>query len=156
MIESTENLISTELQVEPQLHGALKETARWAKFIAIAGFAFSTLILIAAACYLFFVNNALSSYRSASARSGAMLAVFFYVIIAIVWVIMSVIHLRFAVKMQRAIEDGNQQVLNESLESLKNYYRFRGIVTIITLLLSILGTAAFISTLMETYSRYKP
>jgi uncharacterized membrane protein len=149
MIESTENLISSELQVEPQTHGALIETAKWAKFIAISGFIFSGLIFVASAVYVSFINKAFSAYRSSAVTSSAMIGVLFYVVAAIMWIIISVIQFRFASKMQHAIEQGNQELLNQSFENLKLYYRVRGIITIITLLLSVLGILGLMAAFSE-------
>lgn len=134
------NLLSSDLQIDTNTHGHLSETARWAKFISIAGFIFSGMIVIFALYYLTLLNKAAqySSSRS-SITTGAAFAGIFYIGIAIVWCVTSVYQYRFASKIQLSLQENSQEEFETAFRNLKIYYKISGIVTIICLALSALG-----------------
>ncbi len=139
-MESNESLLNNDLQIDATANGHLSETAKWAKFIAIAGFIFSLAILVFALYYASMMANMRGSFGSSgAARMGATFVSIFYTIVALVWFIVSLYHFRFASKLQLALQTSDQVELNNAFQNLKMYYRISGIVTIISLFLTLLG-----------------
>ena len=140
MENNNESLLNNDLQIDAAAHGHLTETAKWAKFIAIAGFFFSLCILVFALYYATLIANMRNSFGSSrSAGMGAAFVSIFYGIVALVWMIVSIFHFRFAVKLQLALQVNDQVELNNAFQVLKIYYRISGIVTIISLFLMVLA-----------------
>jgi hypothetical protein len=133
------NLISNDLQIDPGVQANLSETARWAKFIAVAGFIFSGMIVIFALFYMSVLNSRSYGRYGSSYSSGLAGAMMVYIVIGIVWCVTSVYQFRFASKVQSAIQDSNQEDLDHAFRNLKIYYRICGVITIISLGLSALG-----------------
>ncbi|HMK04111.1 MAG TPA: DUF5362 family protein [Ferruginibacter sp.] len=147
-MESNESLLNNDLQVDATAHGHLSETAKWAKFMAIAGFIFSLAILVFALYYATMLANMRSSFGdSGSARMGATFISIFYTIVALVWALISMYHFRFATKLQLALQVNDQVELNNALRNLRMYYRISGIVTIISLLFTVLGVVGVLMSL---------
>ena len=140
-MDQEQSLLSSDLQIDSISHSHLTETSKWAKFIAIAGFVFSGLIIIFALYYINLLMEARSMYsRFGSSISGTViLGAIFYMVVALVWIITSIYQLRFATKLQNALLGNNQDELQSAFLNFKIYYRISGIVTIISLLLSVLG-----------------
>jgi heme/copper-type cytochrome/quinol oxidase subunit 2 len=71
-----------------------------------------------------------------------------YIIIAVVYFLLSLYLFRFAVKMKTALASNDQDVLNGSFQNLKIVYRIMGIIMIIYLgiialaIVGMIGTAA--------------
>ncbi len=146
-----ESLLNNDLQVDAMAHAHLTETAKWAKFIAIAGFVFSLCILVFALYYASLISEIRRSFGSGSARTSAIFTLIFYVIVAIVWIIVSIFHFRFAAKLQVALQVNDQVEFNNACQNLRVYYRISGIVTIISLVLTLLAlVGVFMSTRTST------
>ena len=145
-MDQEQNLLSSDLQIDSLSHSHLTETSKWAKFIAIAGFIFSGMIIIGAIYVINLmmeVRNTYGSFRRDT--SSLMLGGVFYIVIAIIWTITSIYQLRFATKLQNALLGNNQDELQSAFLNFKIYYRISGIVTIISLLLSVLGALGFMA-----------
>lgn len=139
-----QNLLAEEnLQIDPVTADHLKETAKWAKFISIAGFIFSGMIIIFAIYYYNLMTKYSFGYRRYN--NTLLLSVLIYVVVAIVWIVTSVYQMRFATKLLLALETNDQNEIQQSFFNLKIYYRISGIVTIIGLLLSFLGLIGMMS-----------
>jgi uncharacterized membrane protein len=139
-MEQEQSFLSGDLQIDAVSQSYLTETAKWAKFIAIAGFIFSGLIIIIAGYYINMVTEARSTYGGFRRdNSPLILGGVFYIVVAIIWIITSVYQLRFATKLQTALQGNNQDELQQSFLNFKIYYRISGIVTIISLFLGVLG-----------------
>lgn len=80
---NNQNLLASELQIDPIGYAHLKETAMWAKFVAIVGFVLSILIGIVA----FFAGSILSSltpeYAGGASMGSAMITVVYLFIAAV-------------------------------------------------------------------------
>lgn len=147
-METNTNLLSNELQIDGISQGHLSETAKWAKFIAIAGFIFSFLILVFAFYYVSLMSRFEGAFgRSRDVRSATLMVSVFYGVVAIVWIICSVYQLRFASKLLSALQGNDQAELNASLLNQRMYYRISGIVTIIGLIFSLIGVLGLMVTL---------
>lgn len=143
-MEIENNLLENELLIDSVSQVHLKETAMWAKFLAIAGFIISILIAIGAV-FAGTMFNKLTAGMPGGNKGGVMtggVIMVMYLLIAAVAFFMSLFLFRFGVKMKVALITDDQESLNLSFQNLKVYYRFAGIITIIylvILLLALLG-----------------
>ena len=143
-MEIENNLLENELLIDTVSQVHLKETAMWAKFLAIGGFIMSILIAIGAV-FAGTMFNKLTAGMPGGNKGGVMtggVIMVMYLLIAAVAFFMSLFLFRFGVKMKVALITNDQESLNLSFQNLKVYYRFAGIITIIylvILLLALLG-----------------
>ena len=143
-METENNLLENELLIDTVSQVHLKETAMWAKFLAIAGFIISIIIAIGAV-FAGTMFNKLTAGMPGGNKGGVMtggVIMVMYLLIAAVAFFMSLFLFRFGVKMKVALIINDQESLNLSFQNLKVYYRFAGIITIIylvILLLALLG-----------------
>ena len=143
-MEIENNLLENELLIDTVSLVHLKETAMWAKFLAIAGFIISIIIAIGAV-FAGTMFNKLTAGMPGGNKGGVMtggVIMVMYLLIAAVAFFMSLFLFRFGVKMKVALITNDQESLNLSFQNLKVYYRFAGIITIIylvILLLALLG-----------------
>ena len=82
-------------------HAHLKETATWAKFLAITGFVVSCLLVVVALFSGVFLNSLRNSngYGSAMPMSAGLISGI-YLVIAVVYFLLSLYLFRFAVRMK--------------------------------------------------------
>ena len=124
------------LQVDVGNIPYLQEAAKWAKFLAIIGFIFCTLMVI----FAFFAGTFLSSYfnqlesstTNVFAMSGGVITVI-YILVALLYFIPSLYLFNFASKMQAALRNNDQITLNTSFRNLKACFKFWGILFLIVL-----------------------
>lgn len=128
----------------------LRETAKWAGFLAIIGFIGIGLMVIIA---LFF-GAAMASLSSlgSGGMGGAIGGGFFtviYLIMAALYFFPVYYLYKFSSNMKRALQLKDEDTLTKSFEYLKSHYKFIGILTIILLsfylllfLIGLLGAAA--------------
>ncbi len=135
-----ENLLATELQVDETASYHLRETARWCKFLGIAGMIISILIALVGIFVGFLFNSMSSRYGSGPANLiGSGFISIFYLIIAAITFFTSIFLFFFGSKMKTALQILNQETFNEALLNQKRYYRIIGIITIIYLSFIALG-----------------
>lgn len=140
-MESNQNLLSSDIQVDHVAHSHLKETAMWAKLLAIVGFILSALLAVAA----LFAGTLMETISGGYAIGGAGIMVsLFYLVIAGVYFAMSLFMFRFATKMKTALETTDQENFNVSLYNLKLVYRITGIIVIIYLAFLALALIVFV------------
>lgn len=150
-MESNQNLLNSELQIDTTAHAYLAETAKWCNFLSIVGFILSGLIGIVALFAGTILGNLSSGYGGNSSFIGAGFVTVIYLIIAGVYFFMSLFLYRFASKMKAALYTNDQETLNNSFLNLKNLYKLMGILTIVYLSFLVLalivgiGGAAFMS-----------
>ena len=118
----------------------LKETAKWAKFLAIVGFVgLGLILLIFVLLGLFLGSTGLSGMGGEEAAIfGVMGAagMFFYVAIFIAIYFMPTLFLyRFATNMQTALRTEDSESLQTSLSNIKSLFKYVGILTMIILIL---------------------
>ncbi len=150
-MESTQNLLSSDLQVDPIATVHLKEIAMWAKFLAVLGLLLSVIIGIIA----FFAGSILANLTKGLGNSSAGTMVtgvvtLLYLFIAAIYFFISLFLYKFATKMKQALLTSDQDHFNTSLLNLKLVYRIMGIIMIIYLaflalaLIVLIFSAAFI------------
>lgn len=139
-MESNQSLFS--LTIDPVTKAHLSETARWGRFLAIIGFVFLVLMVVAIIGILVYMGSGNAQLPEGGAALfpgfGVAMAVY-YIIIAAIWFIPLLYLLRFSNAMRTALYGNDQQALNTSFMNLKSCFKFVGIVTIILLVLSLLG-----------------
>lgn len=142
------------LTIDSVTAGYLKETASWAKLLAIVGM-IGCVFLVIGGIMASVAVTAVSSEMSreigggATAAMGAFMLIF-YVLIAVIYFFPCLYLLRFSNHIKNAITANDQMGLNEGLRNLKATFRFLGIVTIIFISLFLLmfllgGLGAIIS-----------
>lgn len=149
-MEDSSSLFS--LSIDPATKSSLAETAKWARFLAIVGFVFLLLVLGVGIYSSLLISRYQDIYAGSTGRSsffdgiGIGMAAL-YLLMAIVVFFPLLFMFRFAGQMQSALASNNQALLNSSFQQLKIYFRFLGIVTVVSLallllafLLQILGT----------------
>jgi len=126
-----------ELQFTQQAQDFLRETAKWATFLAIVGFigeAFYVLIGI------FYITMGSTLFQSAGMPMGmaGMGAIFpavgvAFIIMAIIFIFPFLYLMRFASNTKAALAESNTEKLTKAFENLKSHYKFWGIFFIIIL-----------------------
>jgi len=126
-MDTNSNMSLFELQVDHESTIYLRETAKWAKFLAILGFVWCGILLL--------IGLAILANKSAY-RPGYMAWVsVLYMALAAVYFLPCIYTLNFAGKMKTALQNNDQGHLNASLKNLKSSFRYLGIMAIVGLAL---------------------
>jgi len=138
-----------EFGLSNEIKGYLKETSKWAKFIAILGFVGVGFMIIGAISVGIFMSSMSSEFSDSGMPFPPALLSLVYLIMAAVMAVPIYFLYQFATKMQRALRTSNAQILTESFKNLKSHYKFYGILMaifigfyLIILIIAILGGAA--------------
>ncbi|WP_405606152.1 hypothetical protein [Polaribacter sp. Asnod1-A03] len=115
----------------------LRETARWAKFLAILGFIFIGLMVVFAIFATTIFDLAEKMQPGIPGDLGLIMAAV-YLVLAIIYFFPVYYLLQFSNKMKKALATKDDDVLAKSFEMLKSHYKFIGVFTIITISLYIL------------------
>ena len=138
-METNQNLLGSELQIDTTGHAYLAETAKWGMFLSVLGFIGSGVIVLVA----IFAATTLSSYNRYGYESASMFGagtiMIIYLVIAVIYFFMSLFLYRFSAKMKTALQSTDQDSLNNSFLNLKNLYKMMGIITIVYLVLLVLA-----------------
>ena len=142
-MESTMQSGLFDLQVDQTAMAYLRDAARWAKFLAVAGFIFCSLFVVVAILFLSILSSLFNSVGSNGvAGIGAVPISLVYILIAILNFFPCLYLYNFATKMQVALTANDQEQLNVSFKNMRAFYRFVGVMMIIGVgffLLGILG-----------------
>jgi hypothetical protein len=135
-METSQNLLNNDLQVDSRIAGHLKETAGWAKFLGIMGFILAVLMAIIAFVVPEFMNRYRSyesyDYSGNSKIVGVAITVA-YLFIAAIMFFVALFTFKFGSKTREALAMNDQVSLDTGLKNLKFLFRFYGIVAIIYL-----------------------
>lgn len=139
-MESTTSSNLFELQVDHIGTVYLRDAARWAKFLAIAGFIFCGLFVIVAIAFMTVLSSLFNSMgASGVAGIGGGLIGAFYIGIAVLNFFPCLYLYKFAARMQLALTGNDQTQLNSSFLNMRAFYRFVGVLMIIALGVWLLG-----------------
>ena len=140
-----------ELVLEPRIISYLAETGKWAKFLGILGF-----IGIGCLVLLSFSIGTIMSMAGGEAVAGlpmlssTMFLTIVYLMMAALYFFPILYLYNFGNKIQTAIRNEDQAILNEAFMNLKSHYKFIGILAIVLISIYVLGivfaiffTAAF-------------
>lgn len=128
------------LSIDPVTKTQLSETARWARFLAIAGMVSLGLMIVFGLVYSIWISSIMSSMQerrygvqSPGAYTGGLAAgsALIFIIMAVVAFFPMLYMFRFANQMKTALYSNDQENLNASFQNLKRYFRYVGIITII-------------------------
>lgn len=133
IVETNNNQSLFDLQLDTVGVDYLRESAKWAKFIAIVGFVFCGLMVIIALFAGTILASSMSMAMGGAAGFGGGLITFIYIVLAAMWFIPCLYLFRFASGMQVALRNNEQEKLLNSLKNLKSHFKFIGILLIILL-----------------------
>jgi hypothetical protein len=139
-MDSTPQTNLFELQVDHIGTVYLRDAARWARFLAIAGFVFCGLFVVAAILFITVLPALFNSVGASgvSGIGGGVIAVV-YIGIAVLDFFPCLYLYKFAARMQVALNSNDQEQLNSSFLNMRAFYRFVGVLMIIALGLWLLG-----------------
>jgi len=124
-----------ELQVDQNAMSYLRDAARWARFLAIAGFIFCALFVVFAivvATVLAGVLNTMGTSPVAGGMgAGPISAV--YICIALLNFFPNLYLFNFAARMRIALRNNDQDQLNIAFKNVRALFRFVGVLMIIGL-----------------------
>lgn len=149
---TTSSFDSFELQFTSEAQSFLRETAKWAKFIAIIGFILVGLYVIMA-LVMFAMGGTMAAASQdlegiegmegmgAGGMMGAIGAAggIIYLLVALLYFFPMLYLYRFASKAQFALNNNNTEQLTSSMENLKSHYKFMGILMLIAVIFVALG-----------------
>ncbi len=122
-----------ELQFDNSSQILLRDSAKWAKFLSIAGFCLCGIFILigvfAGAFFSTLQTNPYNDPTTSRAMGGIMTAT--YIVMAVIYFFPFFFLFKFGTKMQTAIRNNDQQSLVNSLGNLRAYFRFIGILVII-------------------------
>lgn len=115
-----------ELHLNESSKAFLRETAKWANFLAIVGYVFLGLIVIMA----LFMGTALASLSAAGGIGGGVITIIYLAIAALYFFPIYFLQ-RFAANMKNAFDHNDNEALTEGFNFLKKHYKFIGILMIV-------------------------
>lgn len=140
------NVTSSELSLNSKINNFLLETSKWAKFLAIVGFVFIGLMVLGG---LFMIGAGASASRIPGLAGGPVIVGITYILMAVLYYFPTQYLYNFAVKMKLAIQNSQQNNLEDGFENLKSLFKFTGILMIVVLsiygllfLIGLVGLAA--------------
>ncbi|MBK9935567.1 MAG: hypothetical protein IPP61_06600 [Cytophagaceae bacterium] len=133
-----------KLEVNDSAKSYLLETAKWGKFLAIAGFILSGILVLFGVffgtIYNGMMNRALGESQAAPQVQGmGFFMGAMYVAIAAIYLIPCFYLFKFSKKAKTAVEDSDASDLEEAFLNQKSMFKFFGIFTIV--ILAIYGIA---------------
>ena len=131
-MEQNESLFS--LSIDPVTKSHLSETSRWTKVLAIGGIV-CVVLIVAAGIYQYIL---LSRFDDVFGRGfdSARISIIIGYILVLLLIFFPVLYLfRFSARMKTAIDSNDQNALNEAFLYMKVYFRYLGIITVISLVL---------------------
>lgn len=152
-MNTEQNLLDNDLVIDTESAGHLKEASVWGKFLGIMGFVYSGVIAISGILTGIALSGMWGNYGRRGPRlMEAGIASLVYLLGATIVFFMSLHLFRFSRKIQVAIISNDQLALPDSLRNLKLYFRFAGIISIITLVLTVFAIVGVM--LAASFSRY--
>lgn len=128
--ENTDNLVINDYNSTN-----LRTAMCWAKFIAIFGFVSTGMMLVMSLLMLFGGMSCMDGmFGGMSVFTG-----FWFLACTVFCFFYSYFIYMFSTKIKKAIQENNQQLLDQGIVYMKNYFLFAGIMLIITLALILLS-----------------
>jgi len=133
-MDTNNNISLFELQVDHESTIFLRETAKWAKFLAILGFVWCGIFILLG---FFILTIRLGTYIDAYNTGMAVGISVGYMAVAVVYFFPCIYTLNFARKMKTALQNNDQEHLITSLRNLRSTFRYLGILAIVGLALMV-------------------
>ena len=116
--------------INDEIREYLKETAKWANFLAILGFIGLGLMAIAIIAMLFLNGSRSNNYSNLGGSS----------FIAVIYILLSVLYYypinylyKFSVDITKGVNSNDQELFTSGFKSLKSLFKFQGILTIVVI-----------------------
>lgn len=110
----------------------LKETGKWAKFLSIVGFV-SMGIMIIAALFASTLPNTIPGLENTLMSSAGLISGL-YVLMAAIYFFPFYYLFQFSNKINKALKQNDNRLLEDSFKNLKSHYKFIGVFTLIFIL----------------------
>lgn len=133
IIDSGSSFSNGQLTVSPIASDYLSETGKWGKFLAILGFCFVGLIILAG----LFAGTLFSAMGTPMPVPGFLVGLI-YVLIGLFYFFPVYYLFKFSSQVRGALMSKNSQELDLAFENLKSHYKFIGIFTIVILCIYVL------------------
>ncbi|HBC78855.1 MAG TPA: hypothetical protein DEO60_02145 [Bacteroidales bacterium] len=126
-----------KIEIDPEILDHLNSTRKWTTFLAILGFIFLGLILIAGLATSFF----LSTFKTTEANMGIpeSIIILLIIIVGFIYFFPVFFLLRFSRNMRDAIQNLDQKKLLKGFRNLRLYFTYIGILVIVVLTIYALG-----------------
>lgn len=134
-----------QLVLLPEAEVLLDEARKWANFLAILGFIFCGFMVLFGVVFSLLLDNLPA--EAAQVIPGFVLIIF-YIILAVIYFFPSLYLYRFALRAKQALLSKDSTLLSGSLDSLRDCFRYLGIVSIIFLILYGIGFIVGIGSMM--------
>ena len=128
------------LSIDPVTKSHLNDTARWARFLAIAGIVLLSLAVVFTILSVTVFPNSTYTRFTVNGVEEEQLTAGMKIVMAICMVIAFLIAffpmwylLQFSNQMKKALYNNDQQALNFSFLNIKRYFRYVGIIMMIVL-----------------------
>jgi hypothetical protein len=135
--------VPVDIPFTPTAQQLLDETRPWVLFLAVMIFIASAFMALAGVSIIL-MGIGMGSFSLTRGRSvlapaaGNIIGGFFYILMSIVYVAPGVFLLRYASAIKLLEVNRSAQVLEDALRNQRSFWRYIGIVTIISLILAIL------------------
>lgn len=127
--EEPKNELNLSINEEIKLY--LKETAKWAKFLAIIGYIGIGFLLV----FSLFMLFGMTAFAGMLDAMPLTLMGLLYIVMAILYYFPVNYLNKFANKTKRALAENDQDEINLGFKNLKSMFKFMGILTIVVLCL---------------------
>jgi hypothetical protein len=124
------SLLDVNLTIDTNSDRYLRETSKWNKFLAIVGFIFGGLFILAGVFATVGSRFAMSSEAILAFGSGIIGFIVLLIFGALI-ILPNIFRFRFASQITQALDTNDQVLLTSSLNNLKIFYRFYGILVIV-------------------------
>lgn len=134
-----------QLVILPEGEVMLDEARKWGKFLAILGYVFSGLMLFFGVLFSLLLDNL---PPEATSVIPDFLITVIYLIIAAIYFFPSLYLYRFSIRAGKALISKDSSILSGSFDSLRDCFRYLGIISIIALILYGIGFIIVIVSMM--------
>ena len=133
----------TDFKVTPSMIDSLRGTRPWALFLAILGFIAACLMLLSG---LFsFVGLSAMSHHNPNGPFPFVLVVLLNIVAGLLYIVPSYLLFKYGTSIGGLLNYGGQHSMEQALSYQKSFWKFAGILSIISLVLAVLGIAAAIT-----------
>lgn len=119
------------LHLTQETRDYLRETAKWAKFIAITGFVFLGFMVIFSFTMSYFMGKFGADLEHVDMPIFRGLLSVIYLILALIFFFPVLYLYKFATNMMRALDNDDEAALTEAFKNMKSQYKFYGVYLII-------------------------
>ncbi len=131
-----ENPLLFSVSIDPETRTNLAEAARWARFLAISGFILLGVgVTIAAYSAIETTDTSVQNNLNEGGTAEFAGMILGFIVMGLIPFFALLFVLRFSNAMNKALSAKDQNRLNTSFKTLKIYFRYMGIITVIFLVL---------------------